>query len=65
MFAGFIHMVADKESRGGILEPNAIVGIKFRGDKLLALQKRNDEAMRRIDEELTAEIKVCLFFIRR
>ncbi|PAV62751.1 hypothetical protein WR25_22977 [Diploscapter pachys] len=54
---GFIHMVADRESRGGILEPNAIVGIKFRGDKLLALQKRNDETMRRIDEELTAETK--------
>lgn len=37
---GFIHMVADKESRGGILEPSAIVGIKFRGEKLTSFQKR-------------------------
>ncbi|KAK6024222.1 carboxyl transferase domain protein [Ostertagia ostertagi] len=54
---GLISMVADKESRGGILEPNAIVGIKFRGDKLLALQKRNDELMQQLDAKLVEEIK--------
>uniref|UniRef100_A0A1I7WUC5 Acetyl-CoA carboxylase n=1 Tax=Heterorhabditis bacteriophora TaxID=37862 RepID=A0A1I7WUC5_HETBA len=43
-----------------ILEPNAIVGIKFRGDKLLALQKRNDEIMKRLDEELIVEIRVSI-----
>lgn len=42
----------------GILEPNAIVGIKFRGDKLLALQKRNDELMQQLDTKLIEEIKV-------
>ncbi|PIO61681.1 carboxyl transferase domain protein [Teladorsagia circumcincta] len=41
----------------GILEPNAIVGIKFRGDKLLALQKRNDELMQQLDAKLVEEIK--------
>ncbi|WKY14248.1 hypothetical protein Q1695_000077 [Nippostrongylus brasiliensis] len=54
---GFITMVADEESRGGILEPNAIVGIKFRGEKLLALQKRNDELMQQLDTKLVEEIK--------
>ncbi|KAJ1348739.1 hypothetical protein KIN20_004112 [Parelaphostrongylus tenuis] len=49
---------ADKESRGGILEPNAIVGIKFRGDKLLALQKRNDEIMHQLDTSLAEEVKL-------
>ncbi|GMT36213.1 hypothetical protein PFISCL1PPCAC_27510 [Pristionchus fissidentatus] len=52
---GFITMIADSESRGGILEPSAIVGIKFRADKLLALQKRNDEIMAGLDEDLKKE----------
>ncbi|KJH43390.1 carboxyl transferase domain protein [Dictyocaulus viviparus] len=55
---GFISMVADKQSRGGILEPNAIVGIKFRGDKLLALQKRNDAVMQKLDTTLNEEIRL-------
>lgn len=54
---GFITMVADEESRGGILEPNAIVGIKFRKDKLEALQRRNDELMNQWDRELIEEVK--------
>ncbi|CAI4232601.1 unnamed protein product [Auanema sp. JU1783] len=54
---GFIHMVADKKSRGGILEPNAIVGIKFRKEKLFALQKRNDEIMMHLDSQLSEEIR--------
>ncbi|XGW34324.1 hypothetical protein V3C99_018295 [Haemonchus contortus] len=54
---GFISMVADRDSRGGILEPNAIVGIKFRGDKLLALQKRNDEQMKQLETRLNEEVK--------
>ncbi|VDO59481.1 unnamed protein product [Haemonchus placei] len=40
-----------------ILEPNAIVGIKFRGDKLLALQKRNDEQMKQLEARLNEEVK--------
>lgn len=55
---GFITMIADSESRGGILEPSAIVGIKFRGDKQLALYKRSDEIMSNLDKELTAEKKL-------
>ncbi|KIH68855.1 carboxyl transferase domain protein, partial [Ancylostoma duodenale] len=55
---GFISMVADKESRGGILEANAIIGIKFRGDKLLALQKRNDEIMQQLDARLLEQIEL-------
>ncbi|ETN77735.1 carboxyl transferase domain protein, partial [Necator americanus] len=65
---GFISMVADKESRGvqlyqrplvsGILEANAIVGIKFRDDKLLALQKRNDEIMQQLDAKFVEQVKL-------
>lgn len=54
---GIISMVADKESRGGILEPNAIVGIKFRNEKLVNLQKRSDDGMRKLDAELIEETK--------
>ncbi|CAD6185016.1 unnamed protein product [Caenorhabditis auriculariae] len=50
---GFIHMVADKESRGGILEPNAIVGIKFREPKMSALLKRSDSEILRLQQEMT------------
>lgn len=39
----FIHLVADERSRGGILEPNAVVGIKFRKPVMLEMMKRCDE----------------------
>ncbi|GMR60829.1 hypothetical protein PMAYCL1PPCAC_31024 [Pristionchus mayeri] len=55
---GFITMIADSESRGGILEPSAIVGIKFRGDKQLALYSRNDELMAGLDRDLAEEKKL-------
>ncbi|VDM54065.1 unnamed protein product [Angiostrongylus costaricensis] len=41
----------------GILEPHAIVGIKFRGDKLIALQKRNDEIMQQLEAMLIEDVK--------
>ncbi|EGT40685.1 CBN-POD-2 protein [Caenorhabditis brenneri] len=39
----FIHLVADEKSRGGILEPNAVVGIKFRKPVMAEMMKRCDE----------------------
>uniref|UniRef100_A0A8R1DU02 Acetyl-CoA carboxylase n=1 Tax=Caenorhabditis japonica TaxID=281687 RepID=A0A8R1DU02_CAEJA len=39
----FIHMIADEKSRGGILEPNAVVGIKFRRPVMVEMMKRCDE----------------------
>ncbi|KAF1749071.1 hypothetical protein GCK72_025538 [Caenorhabditis remanei] len=40
----FIHLVADEKSRGGILEPNAVVGIKFRKPVMAEMMKRCDES---------------------
>ncbi|CAJ0566604.1 unnamed protein product, partial [Mesorhabditis spiculigera] len=49
---GFIQMVADEESRGGILEPPAVIGIKFKAEKMRALQRRNDPILIRLQQEL-------------
>ncbi|CAB3410106.1 unnamed protein product [Caenorhabditis bovis] len=46
----FIHLVADEKSRGGILEPNAIVGIKFREPKQIEMMIRSDKKMRELHE---------------
>lgn len=37
-----MEMYADVEARGGVLEPEGIVGIKYRKDKQLATMARND-----------------------
>ncbi|GMT07393.1 hypothetical protein PENTCL1PPCAC_29567 [Pristionchus entomophagus] len=55
---GFITMIADSESRGGVLEATAIVALKFRGEKILSLYKRNDEIMNRLDKELAEETRL-------
>ncbi|CAD6194134.1 unnamed protein product [Caenorhabditis auriculariae] len=47
---GFIHMVADETSRGGILEPSAIVGLKFRSEKIVDFQKRSSVEMKMVLE---------------
>ena len=50
-----MEMYADEESRAGVLEPEGMVGIKFRKDKLLAAMRRLDptykELSRKIEEE--------------
>ncbi|ULT84449.1 hypothetical protein L3Y34_013254 [Caenorhabditis briggsae] len=49
----FIHLVADERSRGGILEPNAVVGIKFREPVIAEMMKRCDQTY----AELAADSK--------
>lgn len=38
----FMEMYADEDSRGGVLEPEGIVGIKFRKERQLETMARND-----------------------
>jgi acetyl-CoA carboxylase/biotin carboxylase 1 len=38
----YMEMYADEDSRGGVLEPEGIVGIKFRREKQLETMARND-----------------------
>ncbi|EJU03511.1 acetyl CoA carboxylase [Dacryopinax primogenitus] len=45
---GHMEMFADVDSRGGVLEPEGIVEIKFRRDKLLALMQRLDPEYARL-----------------
>jgi acetyl-CoA carboxylase/biotin carboxylase 1 len=67
--AEMMEMYADDESRAGVLEPEGIVGIKYRRDKLLETMARLDEqygslAKKLANPELSAseasEIKVQL-----
>ncbi|CAB3405762.1 unnamed protein product [Caenorhabditis bovis] len=38
---GFVHLVADRESRGGVLEPSAIVSLKIRSPVLEAIMENS------------------------
>ncbi|GMM51879.1 acetyl-CoA carboxylase [Starmerella bacillaris] len=49
-----MEMFADTQSRGGILEPEGIVGIKMRRKKLLVLMERLDQPYRDLLSELEA-----------
>uniref|UniRef100_A0A060T7V3 ARAD1D05412p n=1 Tax=Blastobotrys adeninivorans TaxID=409370 RepID=A0A060T7V3_BLAAD len=64
-----MEMYADVESRAGVLEPEGMVGIKFRRDKLLATMKRLDTKYaelcrqsedKELSEEERSKIKVAL-----
>ncbi|KAJ2159404.1 acetyl-coenzyme-A carboxylase [Coemansia sp. RSA 552] len=60
-----MEMYADEKSRGGILEPEGIVEIKFRKPQMLACMERLDSTMRELrrelaDPELAAERKAEL-----
>lgn len=50
-----MEMYADEEARAGVLEPEGMVGIKYRKDKLIATMRRLDptygELARKIDED--------------
>lgn len=57
-----MEMYADEESRGGVLEPEGIVNIKYRRDKQLDTMARLDPAYAELkralaDKSLTAEIQ--------
>lgn len=38
---GFVHVIADESCRGGILEPNAVVGIKIRDEHITKIMERS------------------------
>lgn len=46
-----MEMYADVESRAGVLEPEGMVGIKFRRDKLLTTMKRLDKRYAELSKE--------------
>ena len=55
-----MEMYADEEARGGVLEPEGIVGIKFRKDKQLETMARLDTTYgdlkrRSLQKDLTPE----------
>lgn len=47
-----MEMYADQDSRAGVLEPEGMVGIKFRRDKLLATMNRLDPECAKLSQEL-------------
>lgn len=47
-----MEMYADVEARGGVLEPEGIVGIKYRKDKQLATMARNDATYANLKKQL-------------
>lgn len=48
----YMEMYADVEARGGVLEPEGIVGIKYRKDKQLATMARNDPVYGNLKKQL-------------
>ncbi|KAG8531397.1 Acetyl-CoA carboxylase [Bacidia gigantensis] len=58
--ADFMEMYADEDARGGVLEPEGIVGIKYRRDRQLETMARTDTTYAELkaaleDKSLTAE----------
>ncbi|CCD73648.1 acetyl-CoA carboxylase [Caenorhabditis elegans] len=53
----FIHLVADEKSRGGILEPNAVVGIKFRKPMMMEMMKRSDPTYSKLSSSTEPEAR--------
>ncbi|KAK7740495.1 acetyl-coenzyme-A carboxylase [Cytospora paraplurivora] len=47
-----MEMYADVEARGGVLDPEAIIGIKYRKDKQLQTMARNDATYASLKKEL-------------
>lgn len=52
-----MEMYADEESRAGVLEPEGMVGIKYRKDKLIATMRRLDKKYADISEQIEAAKK--------
>ncbi|XP_006151550.1 acetyl-CoA carboxylase 2 isoform X3 [Tupaia chinensis] len=48
----YMEMYADKESRGGVLEPEGTVEIKFRKKELVKAMRRTDSAYKKLMEQL-------------
>ena len=58
----FMEMYADEDSRGGVLEPEGIVGIKYRKERQLDTMARNDpvygELKRKLNDKDTPEAEL-------
>ncbi|QWU87678.1 hypothetical protein CA3LBN_001943 [Candidozyma haemuli] len=54
--ADMMEMYADVESRAGVLEPEGMVGIKYRRDKLLATMGRLDPEYRELKAQLNGKL---------
>lgn len=50
--ADMMEMYADEESRAGVLEPEGLVGIKFKRDKLLETMARTDETYKELQAQI-------------
>ncbi|KAI5963567.1 ACC1 [Candida pseudojiufengensis] len=50
-----MEMYADVDSRGGVLEPEGMVGIKYRRDKLLATMQRLDPVYAELKKKLSSQ----------
>lgn len=59
---GFIHVVADSTCRGGILEPNAVVGIKIREPQLTRIMERSGVSSETSDSVKSAFKKAAVEF---
>uniref|UniRef100_A0A1I7T0B6 acetyl-CoA carboxylase n=1 Tax=Caenorhabditis tropicalis TaxID=1561998 RepID=A0A1I7T0B6_9PELO len=59
---GFVHVIADESCRGGILEPNAIVGIKIRDAQIGKIMERSGVSRGAEDSVKSAFKKACVEF---
>jgi len=48
----YMEMYADEESRGGVLEADGTVDVKFRKDDILATAHRTDSVLMKLRSEL-------------
>ncbi|KAF3986487.1 hypothetical protein FT663_04865 [Candidozyma haemuli var. vulneris] len=55
--ADMMEMYADVDSRAGVLEPEGMVGIKYRRDKLLATMERLDPEYRELKTKLNSKLE--------
>lgn len=54
----FMEMYADDDSRGGVLEPEGTVDVKFRKEDMVSLAHRLDPTLIQLDQQLDGERKV-------
>ncbi|CAL2038637.1 unnamed protein product [Caenorhabditis brenneri] len=60
---GFIHVIADEGCRGGILEPNAVVGIKIREAQLGKIMERSGVIAQGVEDSVKSAFKkACVEF---
>ncbi|EFP03855.1 hypothetical protein CRE_28772 [Caenorhabditis remanei] len=61
--SGFVHVIADESCRGGILEPNAVVGIKIRDAQLGRIMERSGVRPDGVEDSVKSAFKkACVDF---